>query len=100
MAFHVIYRESDGWMWQSYEQATATPLPAGFSQPAGYAIATFTSAPAAGQVWSQATRDFRDPTKAPVVTEDAVVQWIVDQLGGDIHEARRQVDLIAIRKGR
>ena len=30
MAYHVIYRESDGYMWQSYEQDTALPLPEGY----------------------------------------------------------------------
>lgn len=87
-------------MWQSFEQDTATPLPEGYSRPAGYAIATFAAAPPANTTWNAATRDFHDPASTPTVTPDDLLQWVIDQIGGDIAEARRQVEHIAIRKGR
>lgn len=75
MAFHVIYRESNGWMWQSYEQDAATPLPDGYSQPDGHAIVSFASPPAAGTVWEPTTLTF----VAPLVGEKAIAKAEVDR---------------------
>ena len=74
MAFHVIYRDSDGAMWQSYEQANATPLPPGFSQPAGHSIKTFAGPPTSGQVWEPVTRTF----VAALVGDKAIAKAEVD----------------------
>lgn len=58
MALHVIHCDADGRMWQSFEAASASPLPEGFSQPAGHSIKTFAGPPAAGLVWNAPTLDF------------------------------------------
>jgi len=58
MAYHVIYRESDGYMWQSYEQDTALPLPEGYSQPDGHAIKSFAGPPSLDKVWHASSLNF------------------------------------------
>ena len=60
MAYHVIYRESDGWMWQSFEGDTPD-LPPGYSCPEGFAVKSFDAPPEPGATWRPATLTFAVP---------------------------------------
>ena len=46
-------------MWQSYEADAAMPLPPGYSQPEGHAIATLARAPTSTEEWLSLARGFR-----------------------------------------
>ena len=82
MAYHVIYRESDGWMWQSYETDAALPLPPGYSRPDGHAIVTLARAPTSAEEWVPATRTLQ-PRSAAVTLEslNAKLDAILRKLG-------------------